>query len=244
MPVRDTEVLQPWSVRAINLPEHADNVVHTDAGARAAGFPRALVAGVTVYAYLSHVPSAGWGAAWVDNGTATVRFRSPVFEDDLVHCVPVPDPSGTHTYIIEARVDDEVRATLGVSKGAVPPGAHRGELLDPMVVSFGSELAGYGRRAGDDLALFAHGGVHPAVWPVLGNRVTMASLVDGPWIHVRSNITHLGPVSPGDTALIETTVIDRFDSRAGERAVLDARVSVEGIPVCAIEHESIIRLAG
>ena len=37
----------PWSVTAQNLPEHARNAIHTDEGAQAAGFPRALVAGVT-----------------------------------------------------------------------------------------------------------------------------------------------------------------------------------------------------
>ena len=42
------------AVVARNLPEHARNAIHTDAGARAQGFPRALVAGVTTYAYLVH----------------------------------------------------------------------------------------------------------------------------------------------------------------------------------------------
>jgi hypothetical protein len=35
----------PWTVVARNLPEHARNPIHTDAGAHAAGLPRALVAG-------------------------------------------------------------------------------------------------------------------------------------------------------------------------------------------------------
>ncbi len=42
--------LQPWSISAVNLPDHADNLVHTDEGAIAVGFERALVAGTTVYA--------------------------------------------------------------------------------------------------------------------------------------------------------------------------------------------------
>ena len=49
-PLRDHQVV------AQNLPEHARNPIHTDEGARAAGFDRALVAGVTTYAYLANVP--------------------------------------------------------------------------------------------------------------------------------------------------------------------------------------------
>ena len=67
-------VLQPWTVRARNLSEHADNLIHTDAGARAAGFPAALVAGVTTYAYLTHPVVAAWGST--GSPTAVVRFVS------------------------------------------------------------------------------------------------------------------------------------------------------------------------
>ena len=44
-----------WSVKAQNLPEHARNPIHTDAGAQAAGFPRALVAGVTTSVSYTHL---------------------------------------------------------------------------------------------------------------------------------------------------------------------------------------------
>ena len=32
------DVLSDWSTTAVNLPDHADNKIHTDEGARAAGF--------------------------------------------------------------------------------------------------------------------------------------------------------------------------------------------------------------
>ena len=53
--------LTTWSVQARNLPEHAANPIHTDEGGRAAGFDAALVAGVTVYAYVTR-PSSRHGA--------------------------------------------------------------------------------------------------------------------------------------------------------------------------------------
>jgi len=56
----ETSAPTSWTVTAQNLAEHARNPIHTDAGAQAAGFPRALVAGVTTYAYLTHpIAAAG-----------------------------------------------------------------------------------------------------------------------------------------------------------------------------------------
>ncbi len=244
--------LGSWSVKAINLPEHADNVVHTDAGAQAAGHPRALVAGTSVYAYLSHVPAAAWGERWLRSGGAEVRFRSPVFADDLVECRPAvsaqhengSDENRTREDGIEAIVDGEVRATLLVSTAPESPTRLEGEPLPSMTIVLDDGIAGYGIRAGDDLGLYAELGVaHPAAWPVVGNRVTKANLVTGPWIHVRSRVVHLGLAPVGASVRVDSTIIDRFDSRAGQRVVVDARVSIDGQPVAAIEHESIIVLA-
>jgi len=77
-----------WSVVAQNLPEHARNPIHTDAGAQAAGFPRALVAGVTTYAYLTHPLIVAWGEDWLARGGGEIRFRRPVFDHDVLRCVP------------------------------------------------------------------------------------------------------------------------------------------------------------
>ena len=169
---------QAWSVVARNLPEHAGNAIHTDAGARAAGFPRALVAGVTTYAYLTHPIVAAWGLDWVAHGGGEVRFRSPVFEHDQVHCIPIPDPDDSGAVTVEAQCQpgDEpgVRALLrAVPNGAELRDLRAGEVLEPLVVELTGEWsADYGSRAGDDLSLYAdHAIVHPAVWPALANRV-------------------------------------------------------------------------
>jgi acyl dehydratase len=74
----------PWSIVARNLPEHANNSIHTDEGARAAGFERALVAGVTTYAYCLHPVIQHFGLDWLVTGEAEVRFRAPVFDGDQV----------------------------------------------------------------------------------------------------------------------------------------------------------------
>jgi hypothetical protein len=190
-------VLETWTVRARNLPEHADNRIHTDAGARAAGFPGALVAGVTTYAYLTHPIVAAWGLDWVANGGGEVRFDAPVFDHDDVTCTPVVDGDAV---VVTARCADEEepRATLrAIAHGGPIPAVRDGTPLTSRRVELGDRWgADYGERVGDDLDLYRlEGVVHPAVWPALANHVVAADLVHGPWIHLRSVIRHHGPTS-------------------------------------------------
>ncbi len=235
--------LEAWNVVATNLPEHARNRIHTDAGAQAAGFPRALVAGVTTYAYLTHPVVAAWGEAWLASGGGEVRFHAPVFDGDLVCCTPVVGETGTR---IEARVGDAARARAVLAvwerSGSVPP-LRPGDELAPLDVVLTGELGhGYGKRAGDDVSLYERDGiVHPAVWPALANQLVHAQLAQGSWIHVRSRIDHHALAHDGQTAHVEARVVDRFERR-GERAVLDVRIEADGVVVASLEHEAIVRL--
>ena len=234
--------LESWSTSALNLAEHSDNPVHTDEGARAAGFEAAIVAGTTVHAYLTHPVVAGWGVDWLQSGWSEVRFLAPVLDADPVECVPVSDGEGT---VIEARVGGERRATLAVSLDGGGVGDQLGERLPDLPVDLAAGTGDYGIRAGDDLALYRDRQIaHPAAWTVIGNMVTKANCVDGPWVHVRSAIHHFDTV-PADASVVAlSTITDRFETRAGERVVLDVRIVLDGRTVVAVEHESIIRLAG
>jgi len=233
-----------WTVTALNSPEHAGNRIHTDEGAREQGFPAALVAGVSTYAYLTHPLVDAWGVDWLERGGGEVRFRSPVFAGDAVDCVPSPTAEGCR---IEARSPDrspDVLSVLDAARDAGPPPPERaGERLpDCEVVLTGRLGAGYGARIGDRLALYERDGIiHPAVWPAIANDVFADDLVRGSWIHTRSRIRHHGLGRDGMTVVVRATVVDRF-VRRGERAVADIAIEHEGRPLATIEHEAIIDL--
>jgi len=232
-----------WTVTAQNLPEHARNPIHTDEGARAAGFPRALVAGVTTYAYLAHPLLAAWGDDWLARGGGEVRFRRPVFDHDLVRCTPVTDGEAV---VVQALTDEseQPRAVLrGVRDGGPLSAMRAGEPLAVKRVLLADEWgADYGARAGDDLALCSELGiVHPAVWPALANHLVHTQVARGSWVHTRSIVRHHGTAPAGSTAEVHGVVVRRFDSH-GERAILDVHIVVDGVVVASLEHEAIVAL--
>lgn len=229
---------------AQNLPEHAGNPIHTDEGAQAAGFPAALVAGVTTYAYLTHPLVAAWGVDWVRSGGGEVRFRSPVFAGQAIDCVPVEDDGGA--WVVEARGDgdERARALLTARRAGDPVRALRaGEALAMRRIQLVGELSDeYGIRAGDDLDLYRREAiVHPAVWPALANLVVHVDVARGSWIHTRSRIDHHDVAPVGAWADITAVVVERFQ-RSGERAILDVAIDVDGQRVATLEHEAIVEL--
>lgn len=245
-----TSRLAEWEVVARNLPEHARNAIHTDAGAQAAGFPRALVAGVTTYAYLTHPAMAAWGLDWVERGGGEVRFRRPVFDGDLVRCRPAGDG-----LLVEAVTDEpeQPRAVFTVHPPAeagvlavgepAAPAMRPGEELETRRIRLDGEWgADYGLRAGDPFTLCTDAGVvHPAVWPALANHLVHTQVARGAWIHTRSIVRHHSTAAAGATAEVAGTVVNRFESH-GERAVLDVRITVDGVVVATLEHEAIVAL--
>src|SRR5437868_10240029 len=79
-----TAALAPYEVCAYNTAHDSENKIHDNATARRFGFGGGLVPGVDVYAYMTHMPVARWGRAWLERGTAECRFFKPVYDGDTV----------------------------------------------------------------------------------------------------------------------------------------------------------------
>ena len=232
-----------WSIVAQNLPEHARNPIHTDEGAQAAGFPRALVAGVTTYAYMTHPVVAAWGLEWLQSGGGEFRFRKPVFDKDVVTCQPTVIGDGVRIDVMtDESADPRAFITAVRNAGAVQPLRDGEKLQNSSYVlgdTFGSD---YGLRAGDEFSIYRDNGiVHPAVWPALANDVVYNQVARGSWIHMRSIVRHHALAREGATAELSSVVVRRFEAH-GERAVLDVHVTVDGVVVASLEHEAIVAL--
>lgn len=243
-----SEMPVAWSVLAQNLPEHAANAIHTDAGAQAAGFESALVAGVTTYAYLTHPLVAAWGIDWLTHGGGEVRFRAPVFAGRRIDCVPSAEAEAPDAAVVVEAVDvaEELnpRVVVRAVRDAGPPPIMRtGEVLPDRQFTLDDRYGiDYGERAGDDLDIYRNRDlVHPAVWPAIANNIMSTDLVTGSWIHTRSIIRHHAPGPAGAVVDVHATVIERFD-RGGRRAVIDVLIALDGRPLATLEHEAIIEL--
>lgn len=233
--------LATWSAKAVNLAEHADNPIHTDHGARLAGYPAAIVAGTTVYAYLTRPPVDAWGLDWITGGGVELRLRQAVLDHDDVDCVPTSGEGDTIT--VEARVDGDTKATADVWQHAEPMAVRDGDALPELDVEVDDTWGRYGVRCGDDHPLYDTTAIaHPAMWPSLANSLFKQHLITGSWIHTRSRIVHRGPVALGDRLIVRSNVVDRFETRAGRRAVVDIVATVDDRPVVQIEHEALVEL--
>jgi hypothetical protein len=73
-----------YRVRARNLSRYSANRIHDDTVARTLGYAGGLVAGTTVYAYLTVPLVSAWGLEWLGRGTATLHLRRPIYDGDEV----------------------------------------------------------------------------------------------------------------------------------------------------------------
>jgi len=99
------EALPDYRVKAVNTSSDSENKIHDDATARRYGFAGGLVPGVTVYAYLTQPLAVAFGHAWVQRGTASVKFVKPVLDGEDVHVsgeVTARDPQGGITATVRA----------------------------------------------------------------------------------------------------------------------------------------------
>src|SRR5688500_14427801 len=91
----------PFHVHAKTHSHASENKIHDDDVARRFGFRGGLVPGVEVYAYMTHLPVARWGVAWLERGTADCRFATPVYDGKLVN-VSATETAGALSITVES----------------------------------------------------------------------------------------------------------------------------------------------
>jgi acyl dehydratase len=251
-----------WEVVARNGPAHAANPIHTDAGARAAGFPAALVAGVTVHAWLTHPVVEHWGDDWLRRGGGEVRFRQPVFDGDHV-LVPMRSGEGG-ARVVEAVVAGDPRASLVATPPSTVPAPdllpriprHDPFPPDADVLAAVTDLgtidqtvegdwgAGYPADVGDDLARYADGDiVHPGVWIEVTHRALTRNIALPAWVHTRSHYQFFfdSILSPGAAVEVRSRLVETRVRKGRDEVRLDVQIVHDGRVVVAVDHEAIVR---
>jgi len=259
MPLRDHELV------AHNTATRSSNLIHDDAVARQFGFAGGLVPGVDVYAYITHPLAEGWGRDWLEHGGLRARFLQPVYdghrttvtvrevEDGVAELAVVDDAGQTCATATARRVvngpvpplDDHPATPVPPQRVPPEPGVV-GALgrLGSVGANFRAEKATtYLDEVREQLPLYAEEGIaHPGWLLRWANSILVAHVDLGPWIHVESDVRHLGLVHDGDRVEVRGRVARTFERKGHEFVELDLLlVANDSKPVHKITHTAIYR---
>lgn len=266
------DALPAYHVSAAMPSEPFENKIHEDDLARVYGFKGGLVPGVTVYAWMIHPVVAALGESWLARGSAWARFAKPVYyEEEAVVQARVAERAAGAVSLDLAVLNSagELCATgqaaLGPLEGAVPDLARypaaplpeerppasrealetREHLGTPWLHLEPATAAGFLDKYSERLPLYRGPGapLHPAIYLDLGNRALDRNVRMNPWIHVESEVRHLGPARVGERLEMRGRVERLFEKKGHEFATLDLLLLAEGSrPVAVVRHTAIYKL--
>lgn len=245
--------MREYRVKARNTAESGENRIHDDEVARQYGFRGGLVPGVTVYAYLTYPLVAAFGPAWLERGTASVRFTKPILEAEevlvtpkvdrhdaaglaatVVASTPASGPCATLEATLPAATPTPINlATYGTAPlPAERPAAtrehlERVEILGtPETLYDEARAAAYADSVSDPLSLYRgpDGWVHPAFLVDQANRAIDRNVRLGPWIHTGSVIRHLGGARIGERLATRGRVRSLFERKGREFVEVDLAI--------------------
>ncbi len=247
------EPLPEYRVKARNTSAGSENRIHDDTVARQYGFPGGLVPGVTLYAYLVRPLVEALGPAWLQRGTAEVRFVRPVVEGEEVTvrgAVTAREPQGLTATVVASTAAAGDCALLGAGLPATSPTPVNAALYaaaplpaerppvsrehlasltvlgTPEALYDRERAAAYLEGVGESLDLFhgEDGWVHPAFFLDQANRAVDRNVRLGPWIHVGSRVRHLGGARVGEHLATRGRVRSLYERKGREYVELDLLV--------------------
>lgn len=266
------EALPTYRVTARNTSTGSENKIHDDQEARRYGFAGGLVPGVTVYAYLTQPLGAALGTAWLDRGSASVRFVKPIFDGEDVTVAGEITERGPRGLSATVRAETAARGECATMTVTLPAGlptpvnlaayrraplpddrppATREQLASidvlgtPIVTCDEAQASEYLDRVSDPLTIYRGAGarIHPAFYLQQANRSLSQNVRLGPWIHAGSAVRHLGAARVGDTLEMRGKVRSLFDKKGRDYVELDlVLLAGERRPIAHVLHTAIYRL--
>jgi len=256
--------LEPFHVLAFNSAKASENKIHDDTVAKKFGFKGGLVGGVHVYGYMSHMPVARWGRAWLERGTGEGRFGKPVYEGDMAEVSAVEDANGMEIQVNSAGVLCATgRAGLPASAPAMPllsdfkavaaratrPPADEKSLavgdwlgINPLTVTPAYQAQDK-EETRETLPLYmADGLVHPVTVLRCCNWALSHNVVLPAWMHMGSTVQNLGIAKVGDTLSVRARVTKNYEHKGHKWVEVDALVLAnEASPIARVTHIAIYR---
>ncbi len=251
-------------VMAFNTATESENKIHDDDTAQKFGFQGGLVPGVEVYAYMSHVPVAKWGAKWLEGGEASARFIKPVYDgqeavvsgnenrQDPQSIDLAVESAGQSCATGFARLpdtpafafakDDIGTADLPQSRPpASPTSLVPGETLGTVLFCWDNAALSYLTDIRETSELYVREGVcHSGFLLRAANSALSQNVKLGPWIHVVSHIQHHSVARLDEPLEARSRVHESFEQKGHLFVVLDVLILAHSKrPVASIRHTAI-----
>ena len=263
--MNETAALADHSVVAKNDTASHENKIHSDDVAREYGFEGALVAGVTVFGHMMHVPVASWGEQTLRDTRANVRFLKPAYDQDRLVVSGALTGSAMH---VECHNDAGVLLApmdLDTWRGDLAPIEADDERPASNRVEIATDNLHVGKRVPTHLAspdLDTHLGlcellsdtnaiyfdgatpcVHP-LWMLREcNSAFTRTWVMPVWIHVGSEITWINPIRTGDEVAIDMVPLTQWERKGHEFTTLGITFKVGGTVCVDVRHTAIYNVA-
>ena len=253
--------MQPYRVSAFNIATQSENKMHDNDVARRYGFAGALVPGVDVFAYMTHLPVQRWGRAFLERGKMDGRFLKPVYDGGEVTVTAEETASGLSLTaasrgdvcaIGTASMPDDPQSisldafeNVAVVENRKPvdatsyrPGAWLGI---PPYTQTDDLAAQYLMDVRESDAVYARDRVtHPGTLLRIMNWALMENAILGPWIHVGSTIRHLAAAKVGDELTVRAKVTSNYEKKGHRFVELDGIiVANNATPVAHCQHTAI-----
>ncbi len=239
-----TNLLPIYRTRAINSVRDSENRIHADNVALQYGFRAGLVAGVTIYGYMTE-PIIAHAPEWQVGGAMQVRLLEPFFDNDEVIIKAEAQPDGSITVIAERATGNVcARGTVLVNPAAT----------DPPPVIPEAPLPSRDQRPAASAANVIPGALLGSFTAALesdsqekllqlSNEILIQNFRLGPWLHVSSDVRNWSAVRPGETVSVRGRVVDRFDRKGHEFVVADIMLIANGSRLIqTVRHTAIYRL--
>jgi acyl dehydratase len=251
----------PHRLSAYNLAKQSENKMHDDTVARRFGFTGGLVPGVDVFAYMSHMPVAKWGRAFLERGLMDGRFVKPVYDGEMAEVTAEDDGDGI---LIKVTSRGELCASGRASLKAAAPQVSLNDFTDvapvakrdpvdsrsyevdkwlgiPAYTQTTDAATQYLADIRETDTLYSRDSLmHPGMLLRTMNWALMENAILGPWIHVGSTIQHLAAAKVGDVLTARARVTGNYERKGHLFVELDGLIVANGkMPVAHCQHTAI-----
>lgn len=256
--------LTTYQVIAENFSKNHENRIHSDEVARRYGFKGALVPGVAVFGYLTHLLVERFGEAWLGNSHSNVRFFRPAYDGDRLTISCRQDGAEFHLQCVNSQ--SELLAELHSSMpdglpNPEPPDVFSGAPKDPQRLPISWDLIEpytpfspwhwqiteahnqtSAAQISDELPIFRNS-AHPHLLLSEVNSALTREYIMPAWLHVGSEIRLRKLLKVPDVVRSQTVVLKKWRKKGHEFALTYTTYERDGVLATDVYHTWIFKVA-